>query len=154
MSEYADDLIEIRLSIKRIERAVVGDPYDPSSPPGIFQRQNTQESHLAEMERRVIDTEERVERLESDIPGRQVMRAEFVRHGEQIARLEVREEASRGKVATLENTPGGVMVRTVAAVVPPLIVAIILGGSAALVYELRNADIQATAGAAGIHPHR
>lgn len=52
-------LAEIRALLERLTRAVIGDPLDRTAPLGLVQRQDAQESQLADHEERLTIQEER-----------------------------------------------------------------------------------------------
>lgn len=54
-----DDLGEILHEVRRLTRAVIGDPLDRSAPLGLVQRQDAQESQLADHEERLTLQEEK-----------------------------------------------------------------------------------------------
>lgn len=101
-----DQLAAIKASLARIERVLIGDPFDPKAPPGLVARQDAQERHLADHENRLI-------KLEDDVPTRTQLRTEFAGHGDRLARLEAKDEKASDRwmaffIDLLKTLGGGI----------------------------------------------
>jgi hypothetical protein len=89
-SQPPASLVDVLFSLERLTKAIIGDPYDATAPPGMLLRQNAQEFHLSDLEKRLIE-------IEADDEIKIKLREQFARVTEQVRELVAREETARAK---------------------------------------------------------